>query len=285
MHSDAAGAEVQRLVGFSSDPRGGNLAGVVLDATGLTEAEMLAIAADLGYSETAFLLPRGDRAHDIRYFSPKAEVAFCGHATIAAAVALAERDGTGRFDLRTQAGPVPVDTQVDDSGRHTATLTSVPTSIRDVEPAVLDEALAALGWTRDDLDPALPPRIAFGGNDHLVLAVSTRDTLAALSYDFDRLGRLMSDQDWTTLQLVWREGPELFHARDPFPPGGVVEDAATGAAAAAFGGYLKHLGLITPPTTFRIHQGDDMGRPSILDVEVSPDHDRIRVTGTATHIP
>ncbi|MFB9568102.1 PhzF family phenazine biosynthesis protein [Saccharopolyspora hordei] len=277
-------AEVQRLVAFSSDPRGGNPAGVVLDATGLTDADMLRIAAEVGYSETAFVVPRGEREHDVRYFSPKAEVAFCGHATIATAVALAERDGTGRFDLHTPAGPVPVDTQVDGSGRHTATLTSVPTSVREVAPAALDEALAALGWTTDDLDPALPPRVAFAGNDHLVLAVSTRDRLAALSYDFDRLAALMSTQDWTTLQLVWRETPALFHARDPFPPGGVVEDPATGAAAAAFGGYLKHLGLVTPPTTFRIHQGDDMGRPSVLDVEVAPDHDRVRVTGTATRL-
>ncbi|MER5390121.1 PhzF family phenazine biosynthesis isomerase [Saccharopolyspora sp. NPDC002686] len=279
-----AGVEAQRLVAFSSDPQGGNPAGVVLDASGLTDAEMLRIAADIGYSETAFLFPRGERAHDVRFFSPKAEVAFCGHATIATSVALAERDGTGPFDLHTRAGLVSVDTQVDNSGRHTATLTSVPTSVSDVDPAAVDEALAALGWTRDDLDPDLPPSVAFGGNDHLVLAVSTRAKLAALSYDFERLGKLMADQDWTTLQLVWRESPELFHARDPFPPGGVVEDAATGAAAAAFGGYLKHRGLITPPARFRIHQGFDMGRPSILDVEISEAHDQIRVTGTATRI-
>ncbi|MER7080689.1 phenazine biosynthesis protein PhzF family [Saccharopolyspora kobensis] len=284
MSNETTQTEIQRLVGFSSDPNGGNPAGVVLDAVGLSDAEMLRIAADVGYSETAFVFPRGEREHDIRFFSPKAEVSFCGHATIATAVALAERDGTGRIDLHTRAGLITVDTQVDDSGRPTATLTSVPTSVRDVEPAILDEALAALGWSSDDLDPELPPRIAFGGNDHLVLAVSTREKLAALSYDFDRLGKLMADQDWTTLQLVWRESPELFHARDPFPPGGVVEDAATGAAAAAFGGYLKHLGLIAPPTAFRIHQGFDMGRPSILDVEVAADHDRIRVTGTATRI-
>ncbi|MGW1676864.1 PhzF family phenazine biosynthesis protein [Saccharopolyspora sp. NPDC002376] len=281
----STGVEAQRLVAFSHDPNGGNPAGVVLDASGLTDAAMLRIAADVGYSETAFLFPRGERAYDVRFFSPKAEVSFCGHATIATSVALAERDGAGRFDLHTQAGLVTVDTQVDDSGRHTASLTSVPTSVRDVEPAVLAEALAALGWTSDDLDSELPPRIAFGGADHLVLAVSTRDTLAALSYDFDRLGKLMADQGWTTLQLVQRESPELFHARDPFPPGGVIEDAATGAAAAAFGGYLKHLGLVTPPTSFRIHQGYDMGRPSILDVEISETHDQIRVTGTATRIP
>ncbi|MGP4015375.1 PhzF family phenazine biosynthesis protein [Saccharopolyspora sp. 5N708] len=278
------GIDVQRLVAFSSDPRGGNPAGVVLDPAGSSDSDMLRIAADVGYSETAFVFNRGNREYDIRYFSPKAEVPFCGHATIATAVALAERDGTGQIELRTQAGLVTVDTQVDDSGRHTATLTSVATSIAAAEPGAVDEALAALRWTAADLDPDLPPRVAYGGAHHLVLGLSTRDTLAALSYDFDRLAKLMSEQDWTTLQLIWRAGPDVFHARNPFPPGGVVEDPATGAAAAAFGGYLKHLGLITAPATFRIHQGDDLGRPSILDVGVSAPDDRIRVTGTATRI-
>lgn len=278
------GAEVQRWVAFSDDPRGGNPAGVVLDASGSTESEMLRIAADVGYSETAFVFPRASREYDIRYYSPKAEVPFCGHATIATAVALAERDGAGRIELHTRSGPVTVDTQLDDAGRPAATLTSVPAAVDAVEPGALDEALAALGWSGADLDPDLPPRVAYGGARHLVLAVSTRDTLAALSYDFDRLGALMSDQNWTTLQLIWRAGPDVFHARDPFPPGGVVEDPATGAAAAAFGGYLKHLGLITAPAAFRIHQGDDLGRPSVLDVEVSATDDRVRVTGTAVPI-
>jgi PhzF family phenazine biosynthesis protein len=79
--------DVLRYVAFSDRPDGGNPAGVVLDAAGLSDADMLSIAADVGYSETAFL--DGD---DIRYFSPLAEVPFCGHATIATGVALSDRD-------------------------------------------------------------------------------------------------------------------------------------------------------------------------------------------------
>ena len=70
------------------------------------------------------------------------------------------------------------------------------------------------------------------------------------------LGALMAARDWTTIQLVHREGPDRFHARNPFPPGGVVEDPATGAAAAAFGGYLRELGAVAAPATVTIHQGD-----------------------------
>ena len=91
-----AEAEVLRYSAFTETPEGGNPAGVVLDATGLDDERMLAIAAELGYSETAFLLPRGGGEFDVRYFSPVAEVPFCGHATIAAGVAHADRHGPGR---------------------------------------------------------------------------------------------------------------------------------------------------------------------------------------------
>src|SRR3712207_7080150 len=68
----------------------------------------------------------------------------------------------------------------------------------------------------------------------------------------------MLDRDLTTVDLVWREDATTFHARNPFPVGGVVEDPATGAAAAAFGHYLREIGAVTPPTTITIHQGVDM---------------------------
>src|SRR5690349_2970210 len=93
--------EVLRYTAFTTDPAGGNPAGIVLDAEGLDEAAMLDIAAQVGYSETAFLTapPTGlgvpGRAFTVRYFSPKDEVPFCGHATIATAIALAERIGPG----------------------------------------------------------------------------------------------------------------------------------------------------------------------------------------------
>src|SRR4051794_41717679 len=76
---------------FTDTPDCGNPAGVVLDASALSDAEMQQIAADLGYSESAFVTTRGDGAYDVRYFSPAMEVPFCGHATIATAVALAAR--------------------------------------------------------------------------------------------------------------------------------------------------------------------------------------------------
>ena len=277
--------EILRYVAFSTDPEGGNPAGVVLDASGADDKVMLATAAEVGYSETAFVVDSGDGPLDVRYFSPLAEVPFCGHATIATAVAHAERHGTGRLHLRTQAGPVTVTTDRAADGSLVATLVSVAPRTVPLEEADLAELLAILGWSAENLDPALPPRVAFAGAWHPVIATASRDRLTDLDYDMSALAALMARRDWTTIDLVRRESPTVFHARNPFPPGGVTEDPATGAAAAAFGGYLRELELVPTPATLTIHQGVDMGRPSTITVTVPADPDSgIGVTGTAVRI-
>jgi PhzF family phenazine biosynthesis protein len=270
---------VYRYAAFTDDPAAGNPAGVVLDAGGMSDDEMLGVAAGVGYSETAFVTSRDGDDVQVRYFSPLAEVPFCGHATIATGVALAERGSSGELAFHTRSGVVGVVT-----GDSTATLTSVAPHTAGIDDADLEETLTALGWSADDLDAALPPRIAYAGAYHPVLAATTRERLGALDYDFDRLKRLMTERGWTTIQLVWREGEHLFHARDPFPVGGVREDPATGAAAAAFGAYLRELGLITPPATITIRQGEDMGRLSLLTVHIPSDRASIDVTGGAVQL-
>ncbi|HEX5618726.1 MAG TPA: PhzF family phenazine biosynthesis isomerase [Solirubrobacteraceae bacterium] len=268
--------EVLRYAAFTDTPTGGNPAGVVLDSDGLSDADMLEIAADVGYSETAFV--NGD---DIRYFSPLAEVPFCGHATIATGVAIAERRGPGELVFNTRSGVVPVLTRRDGQGRVTATLTSVPPRVEPLADADREELLAALDWDAGDLEPALPPRVGYAGAYHPILGAATRERLAQLDYDFDRLSVLMAARDWTTIQLVWRESEDRFHSRNPFPPGGVVEDPATGAAAAALGGYLREEELVQPPATVTILQGYDLGRPGRLLVEIHADRPGIDVTGAA----
>ncbi|MFD7096026.1 PhzF family phenazine biosynthesis protein [Streptomyces xanthophaeus] len=284
-------AEVLRYTAFSHDPEGGNPAGVVLDAAGLDEEAMLGIAAGLGYSETAFLTapPEGfggepGRAFTVRYFSPKAEVPFCGHATVATAVALAERIGPGELLLATRAGTVPVSVTAVD-GVLRATLTSVEPSVSDIGDGDLAEALAALDWPAADLDPQIPPRIAYAGARHLVLGAGSRARLADLAYDFARLEALMRRLDLVTVQLVHRAGPAEFHVRDPFPVGGVVEDPATGAAAAAFGAYARELGLVPADAVLTLYQGEDMGRPGVLTVELRAGDSRVRVGGEGVRIP
>jgi PhzF family phenazine biosynthesis protein len=144
----------------------------------------------------------------------------------------------------------------------------------------VNEVLDVVGWAPDELDPAIPPALAYAGAWHLVLAAASAHTLDRLAYDFDRLARTMLEHDLTTIALVRRESPTLFHARNPFPVGGVVEDPATGAAAAALGGYLRDAGLIEAPASFVIRQGEAMGRASLLEVSV-PEQGGIVVSGEA----
>ncbi len=282
--------EILRYSAFTTVPEGGNPAGVVLDASGLDEPAMRAIAADLGYSETAFVTPGDGGALSVRYFSGgwvSIEVPFCGHATIATAVAYAERHGVGELRLDTAAGRIDVTTTVGADGLTMATLVSVTPAVDLVSRGELEEALAALRWSAQDLDPRLPPRVAFAGAKHLVLAAVTRERLADLDYDFDRLRALMESRDWVTVALVHRRTPAgtVFDVRNPFPTGGVVEDPATGAAAAAFGAYLRDEELVDLPARITIHQGDDLGRPNLLTVEVPAQAGSgIRVSGTAVPI-
>ncbi|MFC7531013.1 PhzF family phenazine biosynthesis protein [Actinoplanes sp. GCM10030250] len=268
--------EIQRYVAFSADPRGGNPAGVVLDAGGLGDAEMLAIAAEVGYSETAFVTGRPGGAYRVRYFSPVLEVPFCGHATVATAAAL----GPGEHLFVTNAGEVPVTVGTDG----VATLTSVATSVADLAAGDLTALLAALRWGRDDLDTALPPRVAYAGAYHPILAVTSRERLAGLDYDVPALKALMTERGWTTVQLVHRAGAAEFAVRNPFPIGDVYEDPATGAAAAALGGYLRELGLVPADATLLLRQGDDLGRPSRITVRLVPGEPGVRVSGAAVPI-
>src|SRR5512133_4231034 len=119
--------ELLRYAAFTMDGQGGNPAGVVLDASGLDAAKMQGIAADVGYSETAFLVRRQGEpnGYDARYFAPLQEVPFCGHATIAAAVALGERSPADELIFHTPTGVVSITTFPNDNGELVAEMTSV----------------------------------------------------------------------------------------------------------------------------------------------------------------
>jgi PhzF family phenazine biosynthesis protein len=271
-----------RFSAFSRSPEGGNPAGVWIGDALPTTDVMQQIAAEVGFSETAFVAPANGRNRTVRYYSPEAEVSFCGHATIAAGVVLGAAGGDGTYRLATTVGEVPVSVRTRDGIRE-ASLTSVEPKYTRAPDELVREALFALGWKPGDLDDSIPPARAYAGAWHLVLAVAEASRLARLDYDFDRLKAQMLRDGLTTLQLVWRERADLFHSRNPFPVGGIIEDPATGAAAAALGGYLREAKLITVPAFILIRQGEAMGRPSRLSVDI-PATGGIVVTGTAVQI-
>ena len=278
--TDASGPN--RYAAFTLSPDGGNRAGVWTGEELPSAARMQRIATELGYSETVFIAPLHGARRRVRYFSPAAEVSFCGHATIAAGVHLGSVDGAGDYTLDTAVGAVPVSTRRD--GAHwRASLTSVEPRHEAVPPGLLRAALRTLGWSEGELDPSIPPARAYAGAWHLVLAAADRSRLDTLAYDFAALKALMLAAGLTTLQLVWRAPDGSFLSRNPFPVGGVVEDPATGAAAAALGGYLRDAGLLATPSRFEIRQGEAMGRPSRLQVDV-PASGGVRVSGTAVAI-
>jgi PhzF family phenazine biosynthesis protein len=271
-----------RYAAFSADPAGGNPAGIWIGDSLPPAAEMQRIAAEVAFPETIFLAPADGSERTVRYFSPVREVDFCGHATVATGVLFGRRHGAGDYRFATNVGVVPVSVRQQD-GRWEAALTSVVPRHEAASAQLLRAALAALEWREDELDPALPAARIFAGNWHLLIAARTAGRLAELDYDFDRLKALMLAEGLVTLQLVWREQPDLFHARDPFPVGGVVEDPATGSGAAALGGYLRDAGLVRAPARIVIRQGEKMGRPSRLVVDI-PATGGIVVSGTAVPI-
>lgn len=246
-----------------------------------SDQDMLETAADVGYSETVFAVGQGTTL-DVRYFSPEAEVPFCGHATIALGVLLGQQSGEGEYELNTVEGTVGLKVAETASGLQ-ATLTSVEPHSEDASDEVVLRALDALGWSTEVLDPRIEPVIAFAGARHLVLLVSERSTLTAVEYDFQAMKEMMIEEGLTTVQILWMESSTVFHSRNLFPVGGVVEDPATGAAAAAFGGHLRTIGVVEAPFTFVIRQGEDMGRPSLLRVAV-PIRGGIEVSGEAVPI-
>ena len=270
---------VLKLAAFSDGNVGGNPAGVLIADAHPSEAEMQRIAAEVGFSETAFAYS-AENGHRVRYFSPEAEVPFCGHATIALGAALAMQHGDATFQLELNNATITVEGQRN-GDVIAAALQSPPTHSRPASAEITDEVLTLFGLTRADLNPDMPAANIHGGADHFVLALNSRKLLADMRYDFELGRKLMTREGFVTIVLVYAETPQLFHTRNPFAYGGVYEDPATGAASAALAGYLRdidwpHNGVID------IVQGEDMGMRSRIRAEISAEKgSSIRVSGTA----
>jgi PhzF family phenazine biosynthesis protein len=258
---------IQRIAAFSDGETGGNPAGILI-AEVLPEAtEMQQIAAEVGFSETAFATPihGGWR---VRYFSPESEVPFCGHATIALGAALALEYGDGVFPLTLNHADISVEGHADGKSL-SATLQSPPTRSAVATDLMLREAMDLFGYTAEDLDPSIPPAQIHGGSSHMVLALKSREKLKSMVYDLEAGRAFMERYGLTTVALVYAETAQLFHTRNPFASGGVFEDPATGAAAAAFAGYLRDLQW-PHGGSIDLIQGEDMGMRSLLHAEITP---------------
>ncbi|WP_269580789.1 PhzF family phenazine biosynthesis protein [Roseibium sp. Sym1] len=276
---------IQRIAAFSQGSAGGNPAGVVLLEESADERDMARIAAEVGYSETAFAVPQDDtgKTWRVRYFSPESEVPFCGHATIALGAALGQHGGPGTFALTLNNASISVETRETPDGM-LATLQSPPTRSQALSEEERKEALSLFGLEEEDLDPRLAPARIHGGADHIVLPLKDRARLAAMTYDLDQGRAVMRRHGLVTIMLVFIDADQAFVARNAFASGGVLEDPATGAAAAAFAGYLRDTGW-PHGGSFTIRQGEDMGSPSLIKVELTETKGApVRVSGGTREI-
>ncbi|MBT8436687.1 MAG: PhzF family phenazine biosynthesis protein [Gammaproteobacteria bacterium] len=270
---------ILRIAAFSDAGHGGNPAGVMIADSLPDDATMRSLAAEVGYSETAFAMPAGD-AWRVRYFSPESEVPFCGHATIALGAALALKHGNGVFKLRLNQADITVEGE-HNAGSLYAALQSPQTHSAAMPGALLTEVLALFSYRESDLNLEIPPARVHGGADHLALCLNSRAALSAMQYQLAAGRELMNREGLVTILFAYAETPRLFHTRNPFASGGVYEDPATGAASAAFAGYLRdiqwpHQGSI------EIIQGEDMGMRSRLRAEIGDEPgSSIRVSGSA----
>lgn len=269
--------EIQRFASFATASGGGNPAGVVLCERLPDASTMQQVASEVGYSETVFAAPL-DCAWRTRYFAPELEVPFCGHATIALGAALAARYGSGSFTLVLNETSITIHGCAE-NGALSAALESPRTCTEELPRHVLEAALSLFNLDRSRLDDRIPVRMIMAGARHLVLPLAERATLEQMSYDFSAGRSMMIENRWTTIMLVHTRSPHEFQVRNAFASGGVYEDPATGAAAAAFAGYLRELGW-PHEGKIKLTQGEQMGYPSELFAEIPAGlGEPVRVTG------
>ncbi|MEP0566227.1 MAG: PhzF family phenazine biosynthesis protein [Paracoccaceae bacterium] len=252
---------------FTDTAFGGNPLAVVFDGSGLTTEQMFQITREFNFSETTFVLPPEDAMHTakVRIFTPGVELAFAGHPTVGTAIALAERNGAGpEMMLELGVGPIPVSV-ADGAARF---VTTVPLS---TSPAPDLAALASsLSIEAADIRTDRHAPITAGhGNDFVLVELMDTQALCRASANVqafrDTAG---ADADRLAIFIYCRGGANI-DARMFQPLGGIPEDPATGSAAVALAGYLGQLDATSQ--SFEITQGVDMGRPSLINAEVTVD--------------
>lgn len=274
---------------FTDRPFGGNPLAIFPKGDGMDTATMQAVASELNLSETVFIThPRGQAAPRLRIFTPKVELPFAGHPAVGTAIFLAEEAGTAvrtEIVMETAAGPIRADVQPQADGLTGASVTAPQAPVSGPVGSA-KAAAATLGIALDDL--AFAPTAYSAGVPYIFVPVASRTLLSRVSLDLTRWAESFHGA-WASAIFVytmedWTRGGEV-HGRMFGPGVGIHEDPATGSAAAALAGVLRDVQHFdSGEAEWIVHQGEDMGRPSMIHVQATVSGSRVmqvRIGGTA----
>jgi|GEM_PF-85698 len=255
---------VQLVDAFTEEPMTGNPAGVLTDATGLTDDQMAAVANELGASETAFVRQSENADRGLRYFSPESEVDLCGHATVAAMAALYDRAQITADSYTVETNVGVLDVEVEPDG--TVWFTQSEPEIRPVDLDV-ERVADALGLDEPALTEVgedLPLSYASTGLPFLLVPVSYFEQLSAVDPDLDAIAELCESvgaQGLYAFTFDTLDRASTLHGRAFVPRLGIPEDPVTGTASGAVCAYLRHHGALDQPDPLVCEQGHFLDRP------------------------
>ena len=288
--------QVHQIDAFTRVKFTGNPAGVVLDADALTDSEMLAIARELNNADTAFVLRADAADHDlrIRFFTPRSEAAFVGHASVAAHYVLsAGTGGVRRVRQKSRAGVAEIEIRGTDEQRRIAIRRSAPPLGREVNDRERLAVMDALALASADLDVRCPVKVVGTGSTRLMVGVRGAEQLRQLKPDLSRLTTLSAQlgaQGFFVFTLAPELPDVLTEARMFCPALGIAEDPVSGNAHGMLGVYLHRLGLLKAAasrTRFSGAQGHHLNRPGRVEVELEYQDDKVAgvwIVGQATAI-
>ena len=276
---------------FTREPLTGNQLAVFVDARGLAADRMQALAREMNFSESTFIVPPETAGTDVRMriFTPAAEMPMAGHPTIGSTFALAHtgviRPGLPRFVFGLGIGPIPVDLEWEGERLRFAWMTQlIPTfgptllgSPQDARAAVA----AAMGLGAPDLTPELPVQQVSCGVPYLIVPLCSREAVDRATSDASACRRLAAsigiDAPIFLFAMSPPGSPETVYSRMFAPEFGIPEDPATGSASGPLGCYLVRHRLVSGDAALRIIclQGVAMGRPSRIHVSIASRADEI----------
>jgi trans-2,3-dihydro-3-hydroxyanthranilate isomerase len=269
----------------------GNPLAVITDGDGLSDDAMLAVAREMNLSETVFVQkPTEDQAlARLRIFTTRQELKLAGHPVIGTWFLLADlgvvpaQEGGVHVLQQTGAGVLPVEIRFKDGRPQRVTMTQTYAAFR---PAKLDKKAlaAALGLSAKDLDPRLEPEYVSTGIFNLMVPLRNRAALGKIAMNMVALRKLLGKNATMAYCFACGDNGKAFSRG--MLPWELYEDAATGSAAGALGAYLVKHGRLSPAHTLNILQGEEMGRPSRIEVEVTQGGKKLvpRVSGAAVKV-